>query len=90
MALRLNDTQWQVVGNATRMLDHLQRQAFMSALDHLFADRMEIGPGELYQVLRDLQHEFYKYPVSTSERPTRARGNPNNSAMRHNMKSGRV
>jgi hypothetical protein len=91
MALNLDDAQWLTVDTATRMLDHVQREAFMAALDHLFVDKTEIGPGELYQALRELQHEFYRYPVSTGgTRRTPARSNPNNSAMRHNMKPERA
>jgi hypothetical protein len=60
--MHLSDTQQSTVMHATAQLDRYQRQAFMIALNKLFAGRSEIGDGELYRTLRDLQREHFKYP----------------------------
>ena len=64
MTLKLTDShQWQVI-RATNPLDMLQRDAFLAALLQQFAGRTEIGDGELFRTLRELQ-------ASTSGRPRR-------------------
>ena len=62
MTLKLTDSQqWQVI-RATNPLDMLQRDAFLAALLQQFADRTEIGDGELFRTLRDLQREHFRPP----------------------------
>ena len=65
MTLKLTDSQqWQVI-RATNPLDMLQRDAFLVALLQQFAGRTEIGDGELFRTLRDLQREHFRPPSAT-------------------------
>jgi hypothetical protein len=66
MSLALTEHQQSLVLNALRPLDRLQREALLSGLSHHFGDRSEIGDGELFRLLRDLQREHFKYPKMTS------------------------
>lgn len=65
MTLKLTDSQqWQVI-RATNPLDMLQRDAFLAALLQQFAGRTEIGDGELFRTLRELQRQHFRPPSAT-------------------------
>jgi hypothetical protein len=65
LTLKLTDSQqWQVI-RATNPLDMLQRDAFLAALLQQFADRTEIGDGELFRTLRELQRQHFRPPSAT-------------------------
>ena len=56
--------QWQVI-RATNPLDMLERDAFLAALLQQFAGRTEIGDGELFRTLRELQRQHFRPPSAT-------------------------
>jgi len=58
----LDDAQQIAVIDAMRPLGALERDAFLNALEHLLNGRTEVGPGELFKLLRSLQKEIFKYP----------------------------
>ena len=62
MSPRLSDTQQAAVLRAVTPLERYQRDAFVTALSLLLKDKNEIGDGELFRILRDLQHEHYDFP----------------------------
>ena len=65
MTLKLTDSQqWQVI-RATNPLDMPQRDAFLAALLLQFAGRTEIGDGELFRTLRELQRRHFRPPSAT-------------------------
>jgi len=66
MPLHLTDAQQSLVLNVTRPLDRLQRAAFMVGLRNHIGDRSEVGDGELFRALRELQRAYYRYPRGTS------------------------
>jgi hypothetical protein len=63
--LVLSDHQQKSVLDATFALDELQRHAFLGSLTLLLADRTEIGDGELFSILRELQREHFHFPIAT-------------------------
>ena len=67
MAPRLTDRQQSAVLNAANPLEGCQRDAFMIALALLLNNRSEIGDGELFRILRELQREHYDFPRMTAE-----------------------
>ena len=48
--------------HATRPLQSHERTAFLTALEALFADRSDVGDGELGRTLRDLQRKHFRPP----------------------------
>jgi hypothetical protein len=65
LTLKLTDSQqWQVI-RAANPLDMLQRDAFLAALLQQFAGRTEIGDGELFRTLRELQRQHLRPPSAT-------------------------
>jgi hypothetical protein len=64
---RLTEGQQSAVLRAANPLERYQREAFMTALSLLLNNRNEIGDGELFRLLRDLQREHYDFPVMTAE-----------------------
>jgi hypothetical protein len=46
-------------------LDALQRDAFLTALLQQFTGRTEIGDGELFRTLRELQRQHFRPPSAT-------------------------
>jgi hypothetical protein len=68
MPLALTDAQLAQLTNACRPLQPLERSAFLAALDVLLADRSgELGEGEWFRMLKDLQREHFRAPVSTEQ-----------------------
>ena len=63
--ITLTDAQQTAIIRATRPLQPAERAAFLAALVALFADRNEIGDGELGRALRDLQREHFQPPTAT-------------------------
>ena len=63
--LVLSDRQQKAVLDATFALDELQRHAFLGSLTLLLADRTEIGDGELFRILRELQRAHFHFPIAT-------------------------
>jgi hypothetical protein len=63
--LVLSDRQQKAVLDATFALDELRRDAFLGSLTLLLADRTEIGDGELFMILRELQREHFHFPIAT-------------------------
>ena len=61
--ITLTDAQTDAITFATRPLQPSERAAFLAALVALFADRNEIGDGELGRALRDLQREHFRPPT---------------------------
>jgi len=65
LTLKLTDSQqWQVI-RATNPLDMPQRDAFLAALLQQFVGRIEIGDGELFRALRELQRQHFRPPAAT-------------------------
>ena len=60
--MEITERQQSAVLNATNALERLQKDAFLAALAHLLEGRNEIGDGELYRTLRDLQREHFRPP----------------------------
>jgi hypothetical protein len=48
-----------------KSLDMLQRDAFLAAFLQQFAGRTEIGDGELFRTLRELQRQHFRPPAAT-------------------------
>jgi hypothetical protein len=63
--ITLTDKQTDAIIHATRPLQPSERAAFLAALVALFADRNEIGDGELGRALRDLQQQHFRPPTAT-------------------------
>jgi hypothetical protein len=63
--LVLSDRQQKMVLDATFALDSHERHAFMTALASLLTGRAEVGDGELFRLLRELQREHYQFPSAT-------------------------
>ena len=63
--LVLSDRQQKAVLDATFALDELQRHAFLGSLTLLLSDRTEIGDGELFRILRELQRAPFHFPIAT-------------------------
>ena len=63
--ITLTDAQTDAIIHATRPLQPSERAAFLAALVALFADRNEIGDGELGRALRDLQQQHFRPPTAT-------------------------
>ena len=61
MAPRLTDRQQSAVLRTANPLERYQREAFMTALSLLLNNRSEIGDGELFRILRELQREHYDF-----------------------------
>jgi hypothetical protein len=61
----LTDEQELAVIHATRPLQANERMTFMNALEALLAGRHEVGDGELFRALRDLQRKHFR-PVETT------------------------
>jgi hypothetical protein len=77
MSLILTEHQQSLVLNAVRPLDRPQREALLDGLTHRIGDRSEIGDGELFRLLRDLQREHFQYPRMT--------GGPNHGPKQQNF-----
>ena len=67
MAPRLTDRQQSAVLRAANPLEAYQREAFITALSLLLKNHNEIGDGELFRILRELQREHYDFPSMTAE-----------------------
>ena len=61
--MNLSEQQVIAVIHATRPLQPNERTAFLTALETLLVDRSDIGDGELFRALRDLQHKHFKSPT---------------------------
>ena len=68
--ISLSDQQLEAVFAATRPLQPPEREAFLTALAVLYAGRSEIGDGELFRSIRELQREHFK-PPAVEELPRR-------------------
>jgi hypothetical protein len=55
MAPRLSDKQQSAILSAVNPLERYQREAFLTALTLLLEGKSELGDGELFRILRDLQ-----------------------------------
>jgi hypothetical protein len=55
---------WRPILRAATPLERYQREAFMTALALLLQGRKEIGDGELFRILRDLQREHFDFPAA--------------------------
>jgi hypothetical protein len=53
--MKLSVDQQVAIQRAVRPLHWSQRDAFLAALRNVFFDRSDVGDGELYQILRELQ-----------------------------------
>ena len=60
--MNLTESQVLAVIHATRPLQPQERVAFTNALETLLAGRHEIGDGELYRNLRELQKKYFHPP----------------------------
>ena len=63
MAPRISDRQQTAILRAANPLEGYQRDAFLAALSLLLKDRDDIGDGELFRILRELQKEHFDFPV---------------------------
>jgi hypothetical protein len=62
-ALRLSDSELDIVMNACRPLAPEQRDAFLTAVAHALRETGgEIGPGSIHRAIRVLQHSFFDPP----------------------------
>jgi hypothetical protein len=61
LPLLLTDAQQSAVLRATNPLDRLQRDEFIAQLLVAFAGREEIGDGELYRAVRQLQQTVFDH-----------------------------
>jgi hypothetical protein len=67
--MKLTEDQLEAVARCERPLHPMQRIAFKAALERALAERGDsIGDGALYQLLRSLQREVFRYPDATSSR----------------------
>jgi hypothetical protein len=63
----LTDKQNEAIARAIYPLDKLHQDAFIASLRILLADRQQIGDGELFRLLRELQKiHMESYPDRTS------------------------
>jgi hypothetical protein len=62
LPLFLTDDQQSAVIRAANPLDRTQRDAFIAQLLVAFAGRDEVGDGELFRALRDLQRSVFEPP----------------------------
>jgi hypothetical protein len=65
MPLSLSDQQLTALMTAARPLQPLERSAFLAALAVLLRGRDEVGDGELYRSIKQLQREHFKPPTDT-------------------------
>jgi hypothetical protein len=65
---RLTERQQDAVMRITTPLDPLQRQAFLKALSELYRGQ-EVGDGELYRTMRELQRAHFLYPQINPHAP---------------------
>jgi hypothetical protein len=61
--ISLSDQQLDAVFRAAEPLQPYERCAFLAALARLHSGRSEIGDGEFFRSIRDLQREHFKPPV---------------------------
>jgi hypothetical protein len=61
---RLTAEQQRTILNATTMLLHGPRQAFLHDLSEKLNGRQTIGDGELYRILKELQRLHWRPPQS--------------------------
>ena len=64
--MNITEPQTLAIINATRPLQPQERVSFMMALETLLAGRHEIGDGELFRALRDLQRKYLRPPDQTA------------------------
>jgi hypothetical protein len=64
--MTLTHQQQTAIIHATRPLAPVERGAFLTALETHLAGRSEIGDGELFCTLRDLQWRYLQPPATTS------------------------
>jgi hypothetical protein len=64
--MTLTEDQQAAIYRAVLPLDRMRQEVFIAALTNLFGDRSTIGDGELYRMLRELQHAHMRtYPSAT-------------------------
>jgi hypothetical protein len=77
--MALTEKQMDAVYRAIHPLEPVQQEAFLAALNNLYAEQKTVGDGELYRTLRELQkiHMDGAYPTRTPEvdRVTAKHGN---------------
>jgi hypothetical protein len=58
-----SDDQLSAVMRASQPLEPYERSAFLSALATLFQGRSEVGDGELFRSIKQLQREHFRPPA---------------------------
>jgi hypothetical protein len=61
--ISLSDDQLSAIMRASQPLEPFERSAFLAALATLFQGRSEIGDGELFRSIKQLQREHFRPPV---------------------------
>jgi hypothetical protein len=67
--LGFSDEQMAAIESACRPLDRISRVAFVEAVGVYFRGRSDIGNGELYRCLAELQREHLVPPRNRGARP---------------------
>jgi hypothetical protein len=78
MPLALTDTQVDAVIRAAAPLPVAERAAFLEELGRVLAGRHEVGDGQLFVILRDVQRKHFRPPLATgmTPHPQRRRSEP--------------
>ena len=66
--MALTAAQADAVWRAAGVLDRHDQHAFLAEVARQFAGRDEIGDGELFRRLRELQRQHHIFPLSTESR----------------------
>ena len=67
--LALTDSQITTIMQLVRPLLPAQRTAFLELLAAKLNGKREIGEGELYQICRELQRQYFDPPIENRGRP---------------------
>ena len=62
LTMNLSEPQTIAIIHAAKPLQPAERAGMLAALEILLADRKEVGDGELFRALRELQHKYYRPP----------------------------